>query len=115
LSDGVNENLNDNSFAISPYGNCRSFIIRESNLKPIPFLDILYTLTYIALTFGCLSLLFKGEIKPFLRLAGYGAVVLALELLIIAWLIYSWPFGKIIERYITHGLMLIPYLIKEYF
>lgn len=84
-------------------------------MKPIPFLDILYTLTYIALFFGCLSLLFKGEFKPFLRLAGYGLGVLALQILVIGWLLYRWPLGKLFERYVTHALLLIPYLIKEYF
>ncbi len=84
-------------------------------MTPIPFLDILYTLTSLALIFGCLSLLLKGDMKPFLRLAGYGAIVCALELIILGWLIYSWPFGKLIERYVTHGFMLVPYLIKEYF
>ncbi len=84
-------------------------------MNSIPFLDILYTLTALALIFGCLSLLFKGEFKPFLRLAGYGIAVCAVELILIGWLLYHWPFGKLIERYITHGFMLLPYLIKEYF
>ncbi len=95
----------------------RKYSIRSCglNLEEIPFLDTLYTLTYLALFFGCMSLLVKGEFKPLLRLAGYGLVVLALEVVTIGWLLNHWPFGKLIERYVTHALMLIPYLIKEYF
>lgn len=84
-------------------------------MRPIPFLDILYTLTALALIFGCASLLFKGEFKPFARLAGYGVGILLLELLVIGLLIYHWSFSALMKRYVFEGFMLIPYLIKEYF
>ena len=84
-------------------------------MNEIPFLDILYTLTYLALIAGCVSLLMKGEFKPFIRLAGYGLGVLAVEIIVVGWMLNHWSFGKLIERYVTHGFLLIPYLIKEYF
>jgi hypothetical protein len=81
----------------------------------IPFLDILYTLTALALFFGSLSELVKGNFKFFLKLFGAGIVILALELIVIGWLIYHWSFAALLKRYVTEGIMLIPYLIREYF
>ncbi len=83
--------------------------------KTIPFLDILYTICALATLLGMLGEFGRKRPVNGLRVLGLGAVVCGLELLIVANLIYHWPWSAIFERYIQHGPYLVPYLMHEYF
>jgi len=81
----------------------------------IPILDILYTVTCLAAAVGALLELIRRHPMTALKVLIVGVVAAALELVIIGYVIYHWPFDKLIFRYVKHGTDLLPYLIHEYF
>jgi len=84
-------------------------------MTSIPFLDILYVVTCLATIFGTITELFRKRPKDAGKVLIVGVLAAALEVVIIGFIIYHWPWDKLILRYITHGNDLIPYLIHEYF
>lgn len=84
-------------------------------MQSIPFLDILYVITYLATILGFSTELLRKRVKSAWRVLVVGVIALVLELLIVGVLLYHWPVDKLVFRYVTHGHQLVPYLIHEYF
>jgi len=84
-------------------------------METIPFLDILFTITYLATALGALTELIRRRPMNALKVLVVGIIALALELLIVGKIMNHWQFDKLIFRYIKHGTELVPYLIHEYF